>query len=229
MKRVCTKCNAAETRSTDALGHDFENPTIVKEATISEPGLKEGKCRRCGETTSEVIPCSAKDPATGTEFSADEGVFSAGTELKVEETAKDDPTFESVKNILKDVSGEFKLYSEEIAKDSPEFDSAKKILKDICKEFTMYSISATLNGSGVQPNGKVKVKFAVPDGYGSNISVNVINADGTYRTVDSILSEDGSFITAELDTLGSIAICKLGTSAGNDGSTDSSNNQPAGT
>ena len=201
MKRVCTKCNAAETRSTDALGHDFENPTIVKEATISEPGLKEGKCRRCGETTSEVIPCSAKDPATGTEFSADEGVFSAGTELKVEETAKDDPTFESVKNILKDVSGEFKLYD----------------------------VSATLNGSDVQPNGKVKVKFAVPEGYGSNISVNVINADGTYRTVDSILSEDGSFITAELDTLGSIAICKLGASAGNDGSSDSSTNQPAGT
>ena len=201
MKRVCTKCNAVETRSTDALGHDFENPTIVKEATISEPGLKEGKCRRCGETTSEVIPCSAKDPATGTEFSADEGVFSAGTELKVEETAKDDPTFESVKNILKDVSGEFKLYD----------------------------VSATLNGSDVQPNGKVKVKFAVPEGYGSNISVNVINADGTYRTVDSILSEDGSFITAELDALGSIAICKLGASAGNDGSSDSSTNQPAGT
>ena len=200
-ERICKRCGEIETKVTDALGHDFENPTIVKEATISEPGLKEGKCRRCGETTSEVIPCSAKDPATGTEFSADEGVFSAGTELKVEETAKDDPTFESVKNILKDVSGEFKLYD----------------------------VSATLNGSDVQPNGKVKVKFAVPEGYGSNISVNVINADGTYRTVDSILSEDGSFITAELDALGSIAICKLGASAGNDGSSDSSTNQPAGT
>ena len=135
------------------------------------------------------------------EVSADDGSFSKDAELK----------------------------TEEIAKDSPEFDSAKKILNDICKEFTLYSISATLNGSGVQPNGKVKVKFAVPEGYGSNISVNVINADGTYRTVDSILSEDGSFITAELDTLGSIAICKLNASAGNDGSSDSSTDRSANT
>ena len=135
------------------------------------------------------------------EVSADDGTFNKDAELK----------------------------TEEIAKDSPEFDSAKKILNDICKEFTLYSISATLNGSGVQPNGKVKVKFAVPEGYGSNISVNVINADGTYRTVDSILSEDGSFITAELDTLGSIAICKLNASAGNDGSSDSSTDRSANT
>ena len=200
-ERICKKCGEIETKVTDALGHDFESFTVVKEATISETGLKEGKCRNCGQMVSAVIPCTAKDPNTGIEVSADDGTFNKDAELK----------------------------TEEIAKDSPELDSAKKILKDICKEFTMYSISATLNGSGVQPNGKVKVKFAVPDGYGSNISVNVINADGTYRTVDSILSEDGSFITAELDTLGSIAICKLGTSAGNDGSSDSSTNQPAGT
>ena len=74
-ERKCSTCGAAESRATKALGHDFENPTIVKEATISSTGLKEGKCKRCGETTSEVIPCTAKDDATGAIFEADAGVF----------------------------------------------------------------------------------------------------------------------------------------------------------
>ncbi len=71
-ERKCADCGASETKATEALGHDFENPTIVKAATISETGLKEGKCRRCGETASEVIPCTAQDEATGTLFETSE-------------------------------------------------------------------------------------------------------------------------------------------------------------
>lgn len=122
-ERKCTDCGAAETKSTEALGHDFENPTIIKAATISETGLKEGKCKRCGETASEVIPCTARDEATGTLFEANEGVFSAGTELTVEE----------------------------IKTDNPIFDSANNILKDICNEFKLYNIKALLNGAEVRP------------------------------------------------------------------------------
>ena len=102
-ERKCADCGASETKATEALGHDFENPTIVKAATISETGLKEGKCRRCGETASEVIPCTAQDEATGTLFEASEGVFAAGTQLSVEEIKTDNPTFDSAKNILKDI------------------------------------------------------------------------------------------------------------------------------
>lgn len=137
-ERKCTDCGAAETKTTEALGHDFENPTIIKAATISETGLKEGKCKRCGETVSEVIPCTARDEATGTFFEANEGVFSAGTELTVEE----------------------------IKTDNPIFDSANNILKDICNEFKLYNIKALLNGAEVTPNGEIAATFNIPDGYG---------------------------------------------------------------
>lgn len=181
-KRVCSKCKAEETKATEALGHDFENPTIVKAATISETGLKEGKCKRCGEMTSEVIPCSAQDEATGTLFEANEGVFAAGTQLTVEEIKTDNPTFDSAKNILKDISGEFKLYD----------------------------IAATLGGAEAAPNGEVKARFNIPDGYGKDIALYLIKADGTSEKIDCDISEDGKTLTAKLTALGDYAICKLG-------------------
>lgn len=184
-ERKCSACGAAETKATEALGHDFENPTIVKAATISETGLKEGKCRRCGETTSEVIPCSAQDEATGTLFEANEGVFAAGTQLTVEEIKTDNPTFDSAKNILKDVSGEFKLYN----------------------------IAATLGGAETAPNGEVKARFNIPDGYGKDIALYLIKTDGTSEKVDCEISEDGKTLSAKLTALGDYAICKLGESA----------------
>lgn len=188
-KRVCSKCKAEETKATEALGHDFENPTIVKAATISETGLKEGKCKRCGETTSEVIPCSAQDEATGTLFEANEGVFAAGTQLTVEEIKTDNPTFDSAKNILKDVSGEFKLYN----------------------------IAATLGGAETAPNGEVKARFNIPDGYGKDIALYLIKTDGTSEKVDCEISEDGKTLSAKLTAIGDYAICKLG---GGETSTD---------
>lgn len=181
-ERKCSACGATETKVTEALGHDFENPTIVKAATISETGLKEGKCKRCGETTSEVIPCSARDEATDTLFEANEGVFSAGTQLTVEEIKTDNPTFNSAKNILKDICGEFKLYN----------------------------ISATLNGAEATPNGEFKTTFNIPKGFGKNIALYLIKTDGTSEKIDCEISGDGKTLTAKLTALGDYAICKLG-------------------
>lgn len=183
-KRTCSKCNGVETRNTDALGHDFENPTIVKEPTISTTGLKEGKCKHCGETTSEVIPCSQKDENTGIVFEANEGVFTEGTQMTVEEIKTDNPTYESVKNILSEVTD----------------------------TFTVYDISAVLNGAEVQPNGEVKVEFKVPDGYGTDVAVFHIADDGKFEKLESLVSEDGKTVSAKLTHFSNYAVCKLGTS-----------------
>ncbi len=181
-ERKCADCGASETKATEALGHDFENPTIVKAATISETGLKEGKCRRCGETASEVIPCTAQDEATGTLFETSEGVFAAGTQLSVEEIKTDNPTF----------------------------DSAKNILKDICNEFKLYNIKALLDGAEVTPGGEITATFNIPEGYGRDIALYIIKADGTSERLDCDISEDGKTLSAKLTALGDYAICKLG-------------------
>ena len=191
-KRVCATCGAEETRNNEPLGHDFENPTIVKEPTISSTGLKEGKCRRCGETTSEVIPCSYSDTESETTIEADEGAFAEGTAVTVEK----------------------------IDAKSDEFTSAKNILSDISGEFTLYNISAVLNGSSVQPNGKVKVTFTVPDGYGKDVAVYLINDDGTAQKLEASVSEDGKTVEAQTDKLNRIAVCKLGDTVDTDNEAD---------
>lgn len=181
-KRICSKCGAEETRNTAPLGHDFENPTIAKEATISTTGLKEGKCKRCGETTSEVIPCSQKDETTGILFETEEGVFAEGTQITVEEIKTDNPNYESVKNILSEVTG----------------------------TFTVYDISAVLNGAKVQPNGEVTVTFNIPEGYGTDVAIFYISDAGTYEKLESLVSEDGKTVSAKLTHFSKYAVCKLG-------------------
>ena len=180
-ERKCTVCGATETRNTSALGHDFENPTVIKEPTISETGLKEGKCKRCGETASEVIPCSVKDEATGTLFEANEGTFEKGSEIRVEEIKEDNPAFESVKNIL----------------------------KEICKEFKLYDITAYLNGAKIQPDGEVTVTFEIPKGFGKNVVVYYITENGSYEKLESAVSEDGSTVKTKISHFSNYAVCKI--------------------
>ena len=180
-ERKCNVCGTTETRNTSPLGHDFENPTVIKEPTISETGLKEGKCKRCGQTASEVIPCSVKDEATGTLFEANEGTFEKGSEIRVEEIKEDNPAFESVKNIL----------------------------KDICKKFKLYDITAYLNGAKIQPNGEVTVTFNIPEGYGKNVAVYYITEDGSYEKLESAVSEDGKTVSAKISHFSNYAVCKI--------------------
>lgn len=181
-KRICSKCKSEETRNTEALGHDFDNPTVVKEATISTTGLTEGKCKRCGETTQQIIPCTAKDDTTGIGFETNEGVFAAGTEIKTEEIKPENANYESVKNVLSEISN----------------------------KFSAYKISALLNGTEVQPNGEVKITFAIPDDFGKDIELYAISEDGTSEKIDSSVSEDGKTISATVSKFGTYVICKLG-------------------
>ncbi len=180
-ERKCSVCQTKENRNTDALAHDFENPVLVKEATISTTGLMEGKCKRCGEATSEVIPCSAKDETTGILFETAEGVFAEGTQMQVVEIAEGDALYENIKNALSDVT----------------------------EKFVVFDVNALLNDAKVQPNGKVKVTFNVPEGFGKNIAVYFVSDNGEIELIESVVSEDGKTVTAELSHFSSYAIADL--------------------
>ena len=54
----CTLCHEEISRThkeVDALGHDFGEWVVIKEATYTDTGLEERKCNRCGEVESRVI------------------------------------------------------------------------------------------------------------------------------------------------------------------------------
>lgn len=55
----CTECEtelSRETKVVSETGHDFGEWTVVKEATITETGLKKHVCSICGEEETEIIP-----------------------------------------------------------------------------------------------------------------------------------------------------------------------------
>lgn len=177
----CSVCGKKETQEISALGHDLESPIIVKEPTISSTGLMEGKCKRCEEVTKEVIPCTVKDETTGIIFEANEGVFNEGTEIKIEEVRNNDPVYETVKNVLEDISS----------------------------QFTAYDITALLNGDEVILNGEITATFIIPEGYSADSELYFIGNDGTRQRIDIITSEDGKTISAKLTSLGTYAICDI--------------------
>ncbi len=179
-ERKCTKCDDAQTRDTEVLGHEFENPTIVREATISTTGLLEGKCKRCSEATQQVIPCTATDSTSGTSFEAGEGTFAEGTTVSATKVT-----------------------------DEATQTTAKNALADVASTFTLMNVSASLNGAEVQPNGKVKISFAVPDGYSKNLELYSISNEAIATKLEAVVSEDGKTVTVEVDSFGNIAICDL--------------------
>ena len=119
---------------------------------------------------------------TGIGFETNEGVFAAGTEIKTEEIKPENANYESVKNVLSEISN----------------------------NFSAYEINALLNGTEVQPNGEVKITFAIPDDFGKNIGLYAISVDGTSEKIDSSVSEDGKTISATVSKFGTYVICKLG-------------------
>ena len=197
MTKKCANCNVAETKTIDALGHDFENPVIVKEPTISTTGLKEGKCKHCNEVIQEIIPCTVKDEITGIILQTEEGTFKTGTVFVVNE--------------IKDPA-------------SKEFKAVQKALNGIAEKFVSYDIFTLLDGEKVQPNGKVKITFQVPEGFGNSLKVYYIDDEGNIEEQVFVINEDGT-ITVELSHFSTYAICEVKADADpNNNETDNNSN-----
>lgn len=180
-KRKCKNCDHTETKKVDALGHDFENPTVITEPTIATTGIAEGKCKRCGEVTQQILPCKATDATTGIVFEAEQGVFQSGTQITVTE----------------------------IKRDAADFANIQTALKSVAENFKVYDIDAVLNGAVVQSTGKYKATFAIPEDFGTKVAVYGIAADGTATLIESVVSEDGKTVTAEISDYSYYTVCDL--------------------
>lgn len=63
----CSECDATQNAVVPALGHDWQNKDIIKDATCDTDGLMGATCDRCGEVQSNiVIPALGHDWDDGT-------------------------------------------------------------------------------------------------------------------------------------------------------------------
>lgn len=71
--RTCSICGTVETEvRTPALGHDWDEGTVITEVTEEENGLVKFTCQRCGETKQKVVPatsaCDGEDGCSSSAF-----------------------------------------------------------------------------------------------------------------------------------------------------------------
>lgn len=172
-ERTCSVCKTVETRATKALGHVFESPVVVKEATLSSTGLMEGKCKNCGETTSQVVPCTAKDEKTGITVEAEEGVFTEGTTTDFSKIEKENEKYADVQNALADKSG----------------------------KFDAYNIAFKNNGAAVAPNGKFTLVMPADSSIDEdNLAVYYIDANNTASEKEFTVNSDGTVSVEATET-----------------------------
>lgn len=178
---VCTVCGETVIRDTVIGEHQFENPILVQEATLTKPEIYEGKCTVCGEATEQIGKCLSSDETTGLNVVCDEGVFTEGTVLKTTAIEPSDELF-----VL-----------------------ATTALDGISTKFTLFDISAYFGEEKVQPNGTVEVTFPIPEGYGKNVGLYYIGDDGSIESIGGKISADGLAFTATLNHFSCYALCVL--------------------
>lgn len=80
------------------------------------------------------------------------------------------------------------------------FETVKQVLNDVANKFVVYEITATSNNVSVQPNGKIMVTFAIPDGYdASRVVVYYVAPDGSKTLLDSKTDKESNTISAEVE------------------------------
>ena len=121
--------------------------------------------------------------------------------------------------------------------DDATLEQVKDALDDVAKDFVVFDANAVYREEAVQPNGTVKITFAVPDGYSDNLAVFFIAEDGTIEEIESTYDPATNTVTAVLEHFSLYALVDLGADddAGdvtppgdgdqdNDGNTNTGNN-----
>ena len=136
---VCSVCGETlgEVAVLPMLDHDFGEWVTVKEATIDDAGMQERACRyNCGTKETQELP---KIPSTTIEDG------SSGITLTYPDSSYD---------------GKIELKIEQL------FDGAAFNLVDLnSDQNAVFDITTVKDGVTVQPNGKVRVRIPVPEGF----------------------------------------------------------------
>ncbi len=82
------------------------------------------------------------------------------------------------------------------------YEQTKNAMSNIAEKFSVYDFSATKDGQSVQPNGKVKVTFSIPNEYSDDCSLYHVDINGTVNKLNSTFDKASRTLTAELEYLG---------------------------
>lgn len=145
-------------------------------------------------------------------------VLPTENELITRETDLSDVKYDTADGVSVEGDGAFPKNTTVSAKrldDGGTVDKVKKALSaDAEGEIVVFDISATVNGAAVQPNGKVRVTFDIPEKLSAeNLKLFYVDADGNKEEIALTVDAAGGKVSAELEHFSIYALCNVGPKA----------------
>lgn len=184
-KDVVIVYNSTGIASTTDHTHNFDNFTISTSSHLGRDATKTGYCTICGEKSVEYLGSTYLDNKTGISIYAPTGSFDS-------------------KLVLVEI--------EQITETTANCNTVRLALSEVANDFIAYEIKLiNRNGStqDIQPSKPVSVTLNIPDGFGTNVGVFFVDADGTIEPLISEISADGKTITAQVSHFSTYAVCTL--------------------
>lgn len=79
------------------------------------------------------------------------------------------------------------------------FETVNEAMEAVAEKYVAFEFTATKNNTAVQPNGKLAVTFAIPEGYSDNVAVYYMAQNGTLEKLSATVNAADRTVTAQLE------------------------------
>jgi len=90
------------------------------------------------------------------------------------------------------------------------YQRAETAVKEVAKQFTVYELTAVKDNAQVQPDGKVKVLFDIPEGYSDNVTVYYVAQDGKSEALNTTVDAENRTAAVELEHFSTYVLADRG-------------------
>lgn len=90
------------------------------------------------------------------------------------------------------------------------YQRAETAVKEVAKQFTVYELTAVKDNAQVQPDGKVKVLFDIPEGYSNNVTVYYVAQDGKSEALNTTVDAENRTAAVELEHFSTYVLADRG-------------------
>ncbi len=174
-------------------------------------------------STTSSKPTQSTNTSSSAATSSEENTVS-GAEVPLVTVAK---TETAVLETEKDVFPENTVVKVEEIKEDKKIETVKTALKEVSQKFVAYEITATSNNVSIQPNGKVKATFDIPEGYDlEKIAVFYVADDGETEKLNSSVDKASKTVSAELSHFSTYVVAEAEVEEADDDSDSVSGEKP---
>lgn len=241
--------NVVETDGTDVKFHSWQQvssvpsasemitpSTKVEDPVTSTPSSNTQSSKPTESKPTASTPATSKpeeNTATSSETTTSSDTTSATDEEKplVTVAKTDTAKLETEENVFPEDT----VVKVEEIKETEKIDTIKVALKEVSEKFVAYEITAECKNVSVQPDGKVKATFNIPDGYDLNkVAVFYVADNGNTEKLTSSVDKDSKTVVAELTHFSTYVVAETNTvqipkeSVGTTGASEDENTEKGG-